>query len=90
LTTTVNISFRQGDIQDFKHVKRAESLLIEEMKDVRPADAVFIGFTRFVTRDGFTPEEPISEADPDSLIAEVVRITPRGVDPKGRRKRDPP
>ncbi|TPQ42812.1 hypothetical protein C2U70_00695 [Bradyrhizobium guangdongense] len=89
LSTTVNISFRQGDIQDFKHVKRAENQIIEEMKDVRPADAVFIGFTRFVNRDGFTPEEPISEADPESLIAEVVRITPRGVEPKGRRRRDP-
>jgi hypothetical protein len=85
----VTIHFRKGDIEDFVSVKREENRLIKEMEEsgaekVRPAHATFIGFRKFRRRPVEGSDLKIIDADRDSAVGYNVRITPRGLEPRGK------
>ncbi len=85
----IKIHFRNGNIEEFTAVKRAENRLIKELmrsgvQKVRPTEATFIGFKKFSKHPVEGGGLKILDADPDSIMGVNVRITPRGLEPHGK------
>jgi hypothetical protein len=81
----VKINFRKGNIEHFAALKRDEDRLIKEFDQsggtkLKPSAATFIGFTKYLKRPTADGLRPIIDADPDSIMAFNVRITPKGLE----------
>ncbi|QLH72829.1 esterase/lipase family protein [Rhodopseudomonas palustris] len=78
-STTLKFHFREGDITDFRNVKRRENELLGQTKEKTPRVATFIGFNDFIEHTGEVGSR-IREADIDSVVMKIARITPRGIE----------